>query len=306
MGANKSFGSKKYFMNFIFFPHNKTNDMKLKTLLPVCTFLILSSCNSNSDESSTNQSSTISAETKTPKIKEESVTYTLDSLNMNNYLVYDENVEGKRPAVLVIHEWWGLNDYTKRRAKMLAELGYVAMAVDMYGNGRMGNDPGAAQNLATPYYQHPDMAKKIFDRAVEELKKNPNVDQTKMAGIGYCFGGGMLLNFVRMGEPLTGIVSFHGNLLGTPANKDLTKAEILVCHGEADSFVNAQVAPFKKQMDSIGKSYTFKSYPGATHAFTNPDATENGKKFKMPIEYNAAADTASWNDMKEFFGRIFK
>jgi dienelactone hydrolase len=306
MGANKSFGSKKYFMNFIFFPHNKTNDMKLKTLLPACTFLILSSCNSNSDESSTNQSSTISAETKTPKIKEESVTYTLDSLNMNNYLVYDENVEGKRPAVLVIHEWWGLNDYTKRRAKMLAELGYVAMAVDMYGNGRMGNDPGAAQNLATPYYQHPDMAKKIFDRAVEELKKNPNVDQTKMAGIGYCFGGGMLLNFVRMGEPLTGIVSFHGNLLGTPANKDLTKAEILVCHGEADSFVNAQVAPFKKQMDSIGKSYTFKSYPGATHAFTNPDATENGKKFKMPIEYNAAADTASWNDMKEFFGRIFK
>jgi len=306
MGANKSFGSKKYFMNFIFFPNNKTNDMKLKTLLSACTFLILISCNSSSDESSTNQSSTIQAEKKTPKIKEESVTYTLDSLNMNNYLVYDENVEGKRPAVLVIHEWWGLNDYTKRRAKMLAELGYVAMAVDMYGNGRIGNDPGAAQNLATPYYQHPDMAKKIFDRAVEELKKNPNVDQTKIGGIGYCFGGGMLLNFVRMGEPLNGIVSFHGSLLGTPANKDLTKAEILVCHGEADSFVNAQVAPFKKQMDSIGKSYTFKSYPGATHAFTNPDATENGKKFKMPIEYNAAADTASWNDMKEFFGRIFK
>ena len=150
------------------------------------------------------------------------------------------------------------------------------------------------------------MAKKIFDRAVEELKKNPNVDQSKMAGIGYCFGGGMLLNFVRMGEPLNGIVSFHGSLLGTPANKDLTKAEILVCHGEADSFVNAEVAPFKKQMDSIGKSYTFKSYPGATHAFTNPDATETGKKFKMPIEYNAAADSASWNDMKEFFGRIFK
>ena len=293
-------------MNFIFFPHNKTNDMKLKTLLSACTFLILISCNSSSDESSTNQISTTQGEKKTPKIKEESVTYTLDSLNMNNYLVYDENVEGKRPAVLVIHEWWGLNDYTKRRAKMLAELGYVAMAVDMYGNGRIGNDPGAAQNLATPYYQHPDMAKKIFDRAVEELKKNPNVDQTKIGGIGYCFGGGMLLNFVRMGEPLNGIVSFHGSLLGTPANKDLTKAEILVCHGEADSFVNAQVAPFKKQMDSIGKSYTFKSYPGATHAFTNPDATENGKKFKMPIEYNAAADTASWNDMKEFFGRIFK
>jgi dienelactone hydrolase len=110
-----------------------------------------------------------------------------------------------------------------------------------------------------------------------------------------------------MGEPLTGVVSFHGGLIGTPADKNLTKAEILVCHGEADSFVpKEQVAMFKKQMDSIGKSYTFKSYPGATHAFTNPDATEMGKKFKMPIEYNAAADAASWNDMKEFFGRIFK
>jgi len=293
-------------MNFIFFPHIKTNDMKLQTLLPACIFLVFCSCNSSTDESSTNQSSTTQTEMKTPKIKEETVSYSIDSLNMNNYLAFDENVEGKRPGVLVIHEWWGLNDYTKRRAKMLAELGYVAMAVDMYGNGRIGTDPGAAQNLAMPYYQHPDMAKKIFDRAVEELKKNPNVDQTKIAGIGYCFGGGMLLNFVRMGEPLNGIVSFHGSLLGTPANKDLTKAEILICHGEADSFVNAEVAPFKKQMDSIGKSYTFKSYPGATHAFTNPDATETGKKFKMPIEYNATADTASWNDMKEFFGKIFK
>ena len=281
--------------------------MKSQILLSACTFLILCSCNSSSNEGSTNESSTIQTETKAPKIKEETVTYTLDSLTMNNYMVYDENVEGKRPAVLVIHEWWGLNDYIKRRARMLAEMGYVAMAVDMYGNGRIGNDPGTAQNLAMPYYQHPDMARKIFDRAVEELKKNPNVDQTKMAGIGYCFGGGMLLNLARMGEPLNGVVSFHGSLVGTPPDKKLTKAEILVCHGEADSFVpKEQVDMFKKQMDSIGKSYTFKSYPGATHAFTNPDATETGKKFKMPIEYNAAADTASWNDMKEFFARIFK
>ena len=275
--------------------------MKLQTLLSSCTFLIICSCNNSSDENSTNQ-----AETKTPKLKEDAVTYTIDSLNMNNYVVYDENIEGKRPAVLVVHEWWGLNDYAKRRARMLAEMGYIAMAVDMYGNGRMGNDPGAAQNLAMPYYLHPDMAKKIFDRALEEFKKNPNVDQTKIAGIGYCFGGGMLLNLVRMGEPLNGIVSFHGSLLGTPANKDLTKAEILVCHGEKDDFVNGEVATFKKQMDSIGKSYTFKTYPGATHAFTNPEATELGKKFNMPIEYNAAADSASWNDMKVFFGRIFK
>src|SRR5436190_5320649 len=293
-------------MNFIFFHHNKTNDMKLQILLPAA-LLIFCSCNSNSDKTSSNESSTKSTETKTPKIKEETVSYKIDTLNMSSYVYYDENIEGKRPAVLVVHEWWGLNDYIKRRARMLAEMGYIAMAVDMYGNGRMGNDPGTAQALATPFYMHPDMAKKHFDAALEELKKNPNVDQSKIAGIGYCFGGGVLLNLARMGEPLSGVVSFHGTLIGTPPDKNLTKAEILVCHGEADSFVpKADVDKFKKQMDSIGKSYTFKSYPGATHAFTNPDATETGKKFKMPIEYNAAADTASWNDMKDFFGRIFK
>ena len=269
----------------------------------VALIVLIYSCNSSED---TTTDSNTKTETKAPKLKEETVGYTVDSLRMQSYLVYDENVEGKRPAVLVIHEWWGLNDYAKRRANMLAEMGYVAMAVDMYGNGRMGNDPGAAQALAMPFYQNPAMAKKHFDMALAELKKNPNVDQSKIAGIGYCFGGGMLLNFARMGEPLNGVVSFHGSLLGTPADKNLTKAEILVCHGEKDDFVNAEVAPFKKQMDSIGKSYTFKSYPGATHAFTNPDATEMGKKFNMPIEYNAAADTASWNDMKDFFARIFK
>jgi len=279
--------------------------MKRYTLISACCFafiLFLVSCKNEDNKNEADKT-----ETKTPKLKEENVEYKIDTLNMKSYVVYDENIQGKRPAVLVVHEWWGLNDYTKRRARMLAEMGYIAMAVDMYGHGRMGNDPGAAQALAMPFYMHPDMAKKHFDAALEEFKKNPNVDQSKIAGIGYCFGGGILLNLARMGEPLNGVVSFHGSLIGTPADKDLTKAEILVCHGEADSFVpKADVDKFKKQMDSIGKAYTFRSYPGATHAFTNPDATETGKKFKMPIEYNAAADTASWNDMKDFFGRIFK
>ena len=210
-------------------------------------------------------------------------------------------------GVLVIHEWWGLNDYTKRRANMLAEMGYIAMAVDMYGNNRRGNNPQEAGMLSGPYYENMAMTRKIFDAALEEFKKNPNVDQSKIAGIGYCFGGGLLLNLARMGEPLNGVVSFHGGLVGAPPDKNLTKAEILVCHGEADPFVPMEeAATFKKQMDSIDKAYTFKSYPGATHAFTNPDATELGKKFNIPIAYNGAADTASWNEMKIFFGKIFK
>jgi len=275
----------------------------LTSISSLAFILFLISC--KSDEKKGDK--IVPVETKSAKLKEASVVYTIDSLKMTSYVVYDENVQGKRPAILVIHEWWGLNDYAKRRARQLAELGYIAMAVDMYGNNRMGNDPGAAQALAMPYFMDPQMTKKVFDSAVSQFKKYEQVDQTKMAGIGYCFGGGVLLTITRLGEPLNGIVSFHGTLPEVPANKDLTKAETLVCNGEADTFVPKEaIAKFKKQMDSIGAKYTFKDYPGALHAFTNPEATEKGKKFDLQIAYNAAADTASWNDMKEFFARIFR
>jgi len=274
--------------------------MKLPFISSICSLivaLIITSCNN----------APAKTEKKEPKLKEETVTYTVDSLRFKSYIVYDENMEGKRPAVLVIHEWWGLNDYAKRRAKMLAELGYIAMAVDMYGNDRMGNDPAEAQNLSTPYFMHPDMSKLIFDAALEQFKKNPLVDENKIGGIGYCFGGGVLLNIVRLGEPLKGIVTFHGIMPNVPANKELTNTEILVCNGGADPFVpEDQLNQFKKQMDSIGKKYTVINYPGALHAFSNPNATALGEKFKMPIAYNAAADTTSWKDMKDFFTRIFK
>lgn len=244
---------------------------------------------------------------KEPKLKEENVTYTVDSSTMDGYVVYDENKQGPRPAVLVVHEWWGMNDYTKMRAKQLAELGYIAMAIDMYGNGKRADNPTDAQNLATPFYQDPQLAKSHFDAALNKLKTYAQVDQNNIGAIGYCFGGGVLLNLARMGEDLKGVVSFHGSLLGTPADKNLLKAKILVCHGNDDKFVPpADVAQFKKQMDSIGADYTFKGYDGATHAFTNPNATAMGQKFNLPIAYNAAADTASWNEMKSFFNRIFK
>jgi dienelactone hydrolase len=273
--------------------------IKITTALLLSAF-IFAACNNNGEEKK-------AAEPKAPKLKEENVNYTLDSLNMGGYIVYDENIEGKRPAVLVVHEWWGLNEYAKRRARELAALGYIAMAVDMYGNGRTADNPELAGKLAMPFYTNPVMAKKHFDTALNKLKTYAQTDPEKIGAIGYCFGGGMLLNFVRMGEPLKGIVSFHGSLLGTPANKDVLTAKILVLHGDADSFVPAtEVAAFKKQMDSIGAVYTFKGYAGATHAFSNPDATAMGEKFKIPIAYNAAADTASWNEMKTFFSDLFK
>jgi dienelactone hydrolase len=265
-------------------------------LFSVCC---LTACNNSSEEKK--------VESSAPKFREENVNFTLDSLNMGGYIVYDENITGKRPAVLVVHEWWGLNEYAKRRARELAALGYIAMAVDMYGNGRTADNPELAGKLATPFYQDPVMAKKHFDTALNKLKTYKQVDPENIGAIGYCFGGGMLLNFVRMGEPLKGMVSFHGSLLGTPAVKDLLTAKLLVLHGSDDKLVpETEVAAFKKQMDSIGAAYIFKSYPGATHAFSNPDATAMGQKFQIPIAYNVAADTASWNEMKIFFEALFK
>lgn len=253
-------------------------------------------------------SSCITKSTITPvHLHEETITYQVDSLQMKSYIVYNDQVTTKRPAVLVAPEWWGLNDYAKSRARQLAALGYIAIAVDMYGNSKIAANPSEASAAAGPFYQNPAMAKKHVDAAIAQIKLHPNTDPSNIAAIGYCFGGGVLLNIARMGEDLKGVVSFHGSLLGTPFNKDLLKTKILVLHGAADQFVSdADVATFKQQMDSIGATYTFKSYAGATHAFTNPDATATGKKFNLPIAYNATADTASWNEMKQFLNQVFK
>ncbi|MBL7739443.1 MAG: dienelactone hydrolase family protein [Chitinophagaceae bacterium] len=247
-------------------------------------------------------------ETKTIAMKEENITYTGDGVTMNGFVVYDSNSTEKRPAVIVVHEWWGLNDYAKRRAKELADMGYVAMALDMFGEGRTADNPDSAMKLAGPFYGNKAMAKARFDAALEKLKSYSQVDPSKIAAIGYCFGGAMVLNMAKLGEDLAGVVSFHGNLNVVPADKNLLKAKILVCHGADDPLVpQAEVDQFKKEMDSIGAAYTFKAYPGAVHAFTNPAADGVHQKFPgLPVGYNAAADSASWKDMKDFFGTIFK
>jgi dienelactone hydrolase len=268
--------------------------------------LLIISCNQQSGNS--NEISTITKDSTMAKsvgIKEEPVTYTVGGKSYKGYVTYDSNQVGIRPAVLVVHEWWGLTDYLRTRAKKLAELGYISMAVDMYGDGKTAPDPKTAMALATPYYKDPTMAKTVLDAAINKLKSYSETDTSKMAAIGYCYGGYIVLNAAKLGADLKGVVSFHGDLSGVSPNKDAIKAKILVCHGDSDSFVNPQVAGFKKSMDSAGVDYTFKSYPNATHAFTNPAATANGIKFSMPIKYNAAADTASWNDMKVFFKKIF-
>lgn len=271
--------------------------MKLINLLSLTT-LAFFSCN---------QTAKTNVESAKIGVKTEKTIYSLDTINMNGFIAYDSVSTAKRPVVLIIHEWWGQNDYVRNRANQLANLGYLAMAVDLFGNGIIADNPEKAGQLAGPFYQNPQMAKSRFDAALALIKKHPMADTNKIAAIGYCFGGGMVLNIARLGENLKGVVSFHGSLIGVPANKAILKAPILVCHGDGDEFVKPdEVAKFKNEMDKISANYTFKEYPGATHAFSNPDATATGQKFGIPIAYNAQADANSWSDMLAFFGVIFK
>jgi dienelactone hydrolase len=249
------------------------------------------------------------AESKGPavSIKEEAVTYSDHGVTLKGMVAYDSNLKGKRPAIIVVPEWWGLNDYIKMRARKLAELGYIAIAADMFGEGRIAADPKEAQAFTTPFYQDPNLAKSRVDAAMKKIKEYTQTDPADIAAIGYCFGGFVVLNSAKLGADLKGVVSFHGGLGGAPVNKDLLKAKVLVCHGGSDKFVSMDdFNSLKHKLDSIGADNTFKVYANATHAFTNPDATKVGKQFNMPIEYNEKADKDSWNDMQVFLKRIFK
>ncbi len=261
--------------------------------------LLMAACN--------NEDSSEEPIEKKPGIKTETVSYGSDTAMMNGFVAYDSGSTDKRPVVMIVHEWWGLTDYVKQRARQLAELGYVAFAVDMYGNGKTVDNPTDANAASSPFYSNSELVKQRFDAAMAKVATIEQADQEKIAAIGYCFGGAMVLNVARMGEDLDGVVSFHGNLFLGPNDKSLLKSSILVCHGAADPFVpKAEVDQFRKSMDSLNADYTFKAYEGATHAFTNPGATEKGEKFGIPIAYNAAADSASWNDMKVFLEKVFK
>lgn len=241
------------------------------------------------------------------KVVGKSVDYTSQGVTFKGYLAFDENLEGKRPGVLVVHEWWGLNEYARKRAKMLAELGYVALAVDMYGDGKTAMHPDDAGKFSSELMKNFDVAKARFMAAMEFLMQQPTVDPAKTAAIGYCFGGGVVLNMARQGADLKGVASFHGSLTAVkPAQPGMVKAKVLVLHGADDKFIKPeQIDAFKKEMSDGAVDYQFISYSGAVHSFTSPDADALGKKFNMPIAYNADADKKSWDELKMFLKKIF-
>lgn len=236
----------------------------------------------------------------------EEITYQEGQTTFQCHLYYPNNLKGKHPGVLVLPEWWGCNDYCRHRAQMLAALGYVALAVDMYGEGKQADNPKEASAMATPFYKNPEMGINRLKAAIEKLKTIANVDANRIAAIGYCFGGAQVLNAARKGVDMKAVVSFHGGLKGVPATPNTTKARILVCHGLDDSFIPEEdVQWFKQNLDSLHVAYEFKTYPG-THAFTNPASTESGKKFNLPIAYNEESDKASWKDACLFLKESLK
>jgi len=238
----------------------------------------------------------------------EEVTYKTATTTLKGYLAYDNAIRQRRPAVLVVHEWWGLNQYARRRARELAELGYTALAVDMYGDGKNTEHPDEASKFYKAVTNDMPEARARFMAAMEIISNHPTVDKSKIAAIGYCFGGGVVLEMARAGFDLDGVVSFHGSLgTSTPAAPGKVKAKMLVLNGAADPFVTAEhITAFKQEMNSAGVDYKFVNYPGAMHSFTNPDADTFARKFGMPLKYDADADALSWKEMQKFLVAIFK
>jgi dienelactone hydrolase len=236
------------------------------------------------------------------------VNYSANGTTLKGYVAYDDAVKGKRPGILVIHEWWGHNEYARRRARMFAEQGYTALALDMYGDGKQAHHPDDAGKFASEVSKNAVLAKARFDAAYNLLSKEDTVDASKIAAVGYCFGGSVALNMARIGEPLKAVVSFHGGLATDhPAEAGKVKARIASFTGEEDPMIPAaQVAAFRQEMDKAGVSYKVVTYPGAKHAFTNPDADKYGQEFKLPLAYNAAADKASWQEGLAFLANAFK
>ena len=240
-------------------------------------------------------------------IRTEDVTYSAGATNCKSYIAYDGAGGERRPGVLVVHEWWGLDDYIRGRARTLAEMGYTALAVDMYGNGQTAADPEGAGALMTSVLGDMEAGTARLRAAFDALAGHPSVDADRVAAIGYCFGGAMVLHGARIGMDLKGVVSFHGSLgsFHKPAKGEV-KARVLVCHGAADSLVSdEEIAGIKQEMADAGADFRFIAYEGALHGFTNPEATANGKKYGLPLKYDEAVDKRSWGDMQALFSEIF-
>jgi dienelactone hydrolase len=237
-------------------------------------------------------------------LKTESVEYKDGDTALKGFLVYDDALQGKRPGVIVVHEWWGLNDYARQRAEMLAELGYVAFAIDMYGDGKATEHGDDAKAWMTQITQNLGAWQKRALLGLEILKKHELVDPDYTAAVGYCFGGSTVMQMAYAGAELDGVVSFHGTLPpATAEQQKQIKAKVLVAHGEDDTFIPPKrELAFKRALDAAGADWQMVTYGGVRHGFTNPRADDSGID---GVKYDEKADDRSWALMQSFFDEIF-
>jgi len=233
------------------------------------------------------------------EVKTREFQYQAGDVPLQGFIAWDDAVTGKRPGVLVVHEWWGHNEHARNSARKLAQAGYVGFALDMFGKGKVTTHPADAQGFMAEAAKDPAALTARFDAALALLKQDPNVDPSRIAAIGYCFGGGVALAMARAGEDLDAVVTFHGALATTnPAKKGQVKPRILVLTGGADPMTPSSVVDqFKKEMKNAGVKYEVVVYPGAKHSFTNPAADQAGLE---ALAYNADADRKSWAKAMEF------
>ena len=235
------------------------------------------------------------------------IEYAVGDALHQGYLAYDDEIAGARPAVIIVHEWWGLNDYIVRRAHMLAELGYVALAIDMYGGGSVAQDTDQAGALMTGVLNDMETGTATLWAGFDLLLSQPGVDPERTAAIGYCFGGAMVLHMARIGLPLSAVASFHG-ALGSfhTAEPGSIKPRILVCHGAADSMVTMKdLEAFKQEMDTAKADYEVLLLADAKHGFSNPEADVNAEKYGIDLGYQQSADEKSWAALQALFSKVF-
>ncbi len=241
-------------------------------------------------------------------VKGEEVQYKAGDTVLKGYLAYDDAVRGKRPGMLVVHDWWGHGDFVHDRARALAALGYTALAVDMYGGGKQTDDVAEADRLSGQISGNVPLMKARFDAGLAVLRKHKTVDPKRIAAIGYSFGGKVVLDMARQGADLAGVVSYWG-LVGTqhPAQKGRVKAKVLVFNGKDDPMAPPeQIRQFQQEMTAAGVDYKLVDYPGLKHAFTRPDADARGKRHNLPLAYDAKADGESWAEMQSFLQHGFR
>lgn len=236
-------------------------------------------------------------------IRSKAVEYKDGKTVLEGFAYWDDGFKDKRPGVLVAHEWYGNGPYSKRRAEMLAKLGYTAFALDMYGKGVYAKDHAEAGKLAGAFFNDRAAMRRRAMLALDELKKLPYVDDSKLAAIGYCFGGTTVLELARMGADLKGVASFHGNLATPTPATEKPKAKIAVFQGADDKMTMPAVPAFEDEMRKVGADWEFTAYGGAVHSFT---VAEAGGDPSSGMAYNKEADERSWKALQDFFAEIFR